>query len=58
MYFFHRLDKLIDGSSAPNKQAGNTNRSGRLSTVDLLINVACFVKNKIMLAISKAADLN
>ncbi len=25
---------------------GNTNRVGRLSTVDLLINVACFVKRE------------
>ncbi len=39
-------------------KAGNTNRRGRLSTVDLLTKVACFVKKQIMLAISKAAGLN
>jgi hypothetical protein len=27
-------------------QAGNTNQDGRLSTVDLLIKVACFVQSK------------
>ncbi len=31
---------------------------GGLSTADLLIMVACFVKKKIILSISKAADLN
>jgi hypothetical protein len=31
---------------------------GRLSTVGLLIKLACFVKNEMMFAISKAADLN
>jgi hypothetical protein len=29
---------------ALNAQAGNTNRRGKLSTVELLIKVACFVK--------------
>ncbi len=36
---------------------GNNNKVERLSTVSLYIGVACFVK-KIMLSISKAADLN
>jgi hypothetical protein len=36
----------------------NTYSRGRLSTVDLLIKVACFVKNKLMFAKSKAANLN
>jgi len=31
---------------------------GVLSTVDLLVKVACFVNKNIMFAISKAADLN
>jgi len=39
-------------------KAGNTNGRGRLSTVDLLIKVACFVKKEIMLALSKAIDKN
>ncbi len=39
-------------------KAGNSNRRGRLSTVDLLIKVACFVKQQVMSALSKAADLN
>ncbi len=30
---------------------------GRLSTVDLLVKVACLAKKKLMFAISKAADL-
>jgi hypothetical protein len=38
--------------------ARNTNGRGRLSTVDLLIKVACFVKKEIMLALSKAIDKN
>ncbi len=42
---------------AVNVWPGNTNRRGRVGTVDLLIKVACFVK-KIMLAVSKATDLN
>jgi hypothetical protein len=32
---------LLDGVA---QIAGNTNRGGRLSTVDLLIKVACFAK--------------
>jgi hypothetical protein len=39
-------------------KAGNANFMGRLSTVDLLIKVVCFVKKKGMLSISKVADLN
>jgi hypothetical protein len=31
---------------------------GRLSTVDLLIRVACFVRKLIMFSISKGADPN
>jgi hypothetical protein len=31
---------------------------GRLSTVDLLINVACFVKGKGIFSLFKGADLN
>jgi hypothetical protein len=48
---------LTIGRSA---KARNTNCTGRLSvsTVDLLIKVAYFVKKYIMLAISKAAHLN
>jgi hypothetical protein len=39
---------------------GKTSRRGRLSTVDLLMKVACFVKKKrrIKFSIEKAADLN
>ncbi len=37
---------------------GNTNWTGTLSTINLLTKVACFVKNWIVIAISKAADLN
>jgi hypothetical protein len=35
------------------KQPGKTNRRGRLSTIDLLIKVACVVKKQIMFTISK-----
>jgi hypothetical protein len=35
-----------------------TQGKGRLSTVDLLHEAACFVKEFKMFAISKAADLN
>jgi hypothetical protein len=38
--------------------AGNTNLGVRLSTVDLLTKVACFVKNEIIFSIEKGADLN
>jgi hypothetical protein len=38
--------------------AGNPNWRGRLSTVGLLIKLACFVKKEIMFAFSKEADLN
>jgi hypothetical protein len=38
--------------------SGNPNCRGRLSMVDLLIRVACFVKNKIMFSLSRAAILN
>jgi hypothetical protein len=31
---------------------------GRLSTVDLLITVGCFVKKENLVSVSKAADLN
>jgi hypothetical protein len=37
---------------------GNTNWRGRLSTVDLLISIAHFVRKKIMFSISKAAHPN
>ncbi len=37
---------------------GTLNEGERPSTVNLLIRVACFVKKKIMLTFSKAADLN
>jgi hypothetical protein len=35
-------------------QPWNSNRRKRLSTVDLLIKAACFVKKKIMVTISKS----
>ncbi len=35
-----------------------TKREGRLSTVDLLIKVACFVKEVKIFSIQKGADLN
>ncbi len=39
------------------ERAGNTNIRGRLSTVDLLIKVACFVKKQwVMSALSKAVS--
>jgi hypothetical protein len=37
---------------------GTLTEKERLSTVDLLNKVACFVKKSIMLAISKGANLN
>ena len=37
---------------------GKTNRRGRLSTVGLLIEVACFVKEVNNMINKKAADLN
>jgi hypothetical protein len=37
---------------------GNTNWGGRLSTVDLLIKVACFVEMEIIFPIYKGAYLN
>ncbi len=37
---------------------GNTNWSGRLIAVELLIKVACFVKKYVMFVILKAANLN
>ncbi len=37
---------------------GTLTEGERLSTVDVLIIVACFVKKKIMFGLSKAADLN
>jgi hypothetical protein len=37
---------------------GNTNKRERLSTVDLLNKVACFVKEDKMFVISKTADIN
>ncbi len=39
-------------------KSGNPNWRRRFSTIDLLIKVAYFVKWVIVLAISKAADLN
>jgi hypothetical protein len=39
-------------------RSGTTNIRGILSTVDLLIRVACFVKKLILFSISKGADLN
>jgi hypothetical protein len=41
-----------------NLKAGNTIIGGRLSTVDLLIKVACFVKNVNNVFNIKGADLN
>jgi hypothetical protein len=38
--------------------SGTTNIRGRLSNVDFLIKTACFVKNEIMFAASKTANLN
>jgi hypothetical protein len=39
-------------------KAGNTNWRRKVSMVDLLNMVVCFIKKYIMLVISKAADLN
>jgi hypothetical protein len=39
-------------------KVGNTNLGERLSTVDLLIKIACFVKNVNKLSIQKGADLS
>jgi hypothetical protein len=39
-------------------EARNTIRKGRLSTVDLLIELASIVEKVIMFALSKAADLS
>jgi hypothetical protein len=37
---------------------GILTESGRLNTVDLLIKVACFVKKRIMFALTKATNQN
>ncbi len=39
-------------------RSGNSNWKGRLSSVDLTIKVACFVKKYVMFAISKGAELH
>jgi hypothetical protein len=46
------IDSLIPRD--PWHHPSNTNRGGRISTVDLLIKVACFVKEEIMF--SKVLD--
>ncbi len=38
--------------------AGNTNWGGKLSTIDLLIKEACFVKKENIIFTIKQADLN
>jgi hypothetical protein len=55
---------MLKSKSAPDSvidsfiSAGNTNLRGRLSTVDLLIKVASFVKKQIIFTFSKIADVN
>jgi hypothetical protein len=39
-------------------RAGNTNKRGKLSTVDLLNNKACFVKKEKNIFNAKGADLS
>ncbi len=39
-------------------EAGNSGWKGRISTIDLLTNLACYVKKEIMIPLSKAAYLN
>ncbi len=53
--FFFRIRHII---LKFNLKAGNTIIGGRLSTVDLLIKVACFVKNVNNIFNIKEADLN
>jgi hypothetical protein len=38
--------------------SGNPYRRGRLSTIDLLIKIACFVKIRIFVSVLKAVGLN
>jgi hypothetical protein len=52
------LNVIKHFSSSLTLRTGNTIRSGRLSTVGLLIKVACFVKKENNISIEKAADLN
>jgi hypothetical protein len=47
----------IDKAGISIGEAGNTYWRGRLSTVDLLVKVACFVEQQIINLMSKAADL-
>ncbi len=55
---------MLKSKSAPDSvidsfiRAGNINIRGRLSTVDLLIKVASFVKKQIIFTFSKIADVN
>jgi hypothetical protein len=52
--------KMIVSNHATNLKGktGKTNLRGRLSTVDLLIQVTCFVKNGGNILIGNGADLN
>ncbi len=49
---------FIVNGAFPLVRAGNSYLTGRLSTVDLLIKLACLVEESIVFTISKAADLN
>jgi hypothetical protein len=39
-------------------EAGNINKRGRLSTIDVLNKIAFFIRKKKMLSLIKEADLN
>jgi hypothetical protein len=53
-----RLVNFMTYYSKLNAGPGNAISKGRLCTIDLLIQVACFVKNIKIVLIQKAADLN
>ncbi len=47
----------VDTSGYTILKAGNTNLTGRLSTIDFLIEMPCSAKKELMITISKATDL-
>ncbi len=53
----HR-DVIMHKATISMVRPGNTNWSGRLTTVDLLIEVACLCKKSINVCKSKEAELN
>ncbi len=52
--YYIRMDKIVKDKH----RSKGTLSEGRLSTVNLLIKIACFILKLIMCALSKAVDLN